>query len=106
MTIKERLLGGNSIIITAIGRYSVDPHLGREDAASVLISTLLEQTGRHGDDYNFDELERCRQRLSEVEYELDALQTRFKQMNEKWRSFRRARYPDISDSEGSEVSDD
>ncbi|MED6112229.1 hypothetical protein PIB30_059768 [Stylosanthes scabra] len=90
---------------TATGRYSTDIHLARKDAASQIASTLLEVTRKPVDDFNYDKLEQARQRISEIDCELEALQTHHRQMNEKWRSFRQARYLDILDSEWSEESD-
>ncbi|MED6184526.1 hypothetical protein PIB30_048236 [Stylosanthes scabra] len=95
----------NAAAVTAAGRYSADEHLTREDGATEMICNLIEFTGKHVYDFNYDLLEKARLRISDLQWELGALQTRYRQMNEMWRSYRRARYSDISDSEWSEESD-
>ncbi|QHO16947.1 hypothetical protein HN51_032597 [Arachis hypogaea] len=71
--------------LSAVGRFSTDPHLAREDAAAEMIRVLLEISGKHLDDYNYDLLDEALSVNYELQWEIGAVKSSYKELRSSYR---------------------
>ncbi|MED6118947.1 hypothetical protein PIB30_007452 [Stylosanthes scabra] len=55
-------------------------YLALEDAACAMIATILEQTHKHLDDYNYDQTSPIQQENAELRWEVGYVKSRFKEV--------------------------
>ncbi|MED6167177.1 hypothetical protein PIB30_000428 [Stylosanthes scabra] len=85
-------------------KYSTDEHLAREDAAAALMKRILHLTGKHVDDFNYDEIDPTLSQNYDLSWELGYVKGSFKAMHAEVRCLKRIINPDLLGS--SSDSDD
>ncbi|XLR01331.1 hypothetical protein HN51_056149 [Arachis hypogaea] len=95
MLIPSRLRTG---ALSAVGRFSTNPHLAREDAAAEMIRVLLEISGKHLDDYNYDLLDEALSLNYELQWEIGAVKSSYRELRSSYRYALRCNNPDLVDS--------
>ncbi|MED6138296.1 hypothetical protein PIB30_072970 [Stylosanthes scabra] len=81
--------------ICAVGKYSTDEHLDREDAAASMITTLLAKNGQHVDDYNYDQIEPTLVENADLRWELGDVKSHYHRLHNDFIDFKRAVNPDL-----------
>ncbi|MED6109472.1 hypothetical protein PIB30_033951 [Stylosanthes scabra] len=89
--------------IPTVGRFSTGEYLALEDAASAMIATILEQTNKHLDDYNYDKTSPIEQENVELRWEVGYVKSRYKKLHSELRAVKRVVNPELL---GSSDSDD
>ncbi|XLR19008.1 hypothetical protein HN51_065680 [Arachis hypogaea] len=92
-------LGRRTGALSAVGRFSTDPHLAREDAAAEMIRVLLEISGKHLDDYNYDLLDEALSVNYELQWEIGAVKSSYKELKSSYRYVLRCNNPELVDSD-------
>ncbi|XLR30048.1 hypothetical protein HN51_049922 [Arachis hypogaea] len=85
--------------LSAVGRFSTDPHLAREDAAAKIIRVFLEISGKHLDDYNYDLLNEALTLNYELQWEIRAVKSSYRELRSSYRYALRCNSPDLVDSD-------
>ncbi|MED6185704.1 hypothetical protein PIB30_059599 [Stylosanthes scabra] len=62
----------------------------REDAAAAMIRTLLDATGEHIDDYNYDQIDPTLQEISELRWEVGTLSSANRKLKGNFKDLKRA----------------
>ncbi|XP_016199453.1 uncharacterized protein LOC107640446 [Arachis ipaensis] len=85
--------------LSAVGRFSTDPHLTREDGASEMIRLLLEISGKHLDDYNYDLLDESLAVNYDLQWEIGAVKSSDWELRSSYRYVLRCNNPELVDSD-------
>ncbi|KAL4299891.1 uncharacterized protein DS421_17g582650 [Arachis hypogaea] len=85
--------------LSAVGRFSTDPHLAREDTAAEMIRIFLEISGKHLNDYNYDLLDEALTMNYELQWEIGAVKSSYRELRSSYRYALRCNNPDLVDSD-------
>ncbi|KAL1342292.1 uncharacterized protein [Arachis hypogaea] len=93
------LPGTGKAAVPAVGRFSTDPHIAREDGASEMIRVLLEISGKHLDDYNYDLLDESLKLNYDLQWEIGAVKSSYRELRSSYRYVLRCNNPELVDSD-------
>ncbi|QHO52713.1 uncharacterized protein DS421_2g41520 [Arachis hypogaea] len=85
--------------LSAVGRFSTDPHIAREDGASEMIRLLLEISGKHLDDYNYDLLDESLAVNYDLQWEIGAVKSSYRELRSSYRYVLRCNNPELVESD-------
>ncbi|KAL4390580.1 hypothetical protein AHAS_Ahas03G0159300 [Arachis hypogaea] len=84
--------------LSAVGRFSTDPHIALENGASEMIRLLLEIFGKHLDDYNYDLLDESLAVNYDLQWEIGAVKSSYRELRSSYRYVLRCNNPELVES--------